>query len=427
MKKLLLAVLFLITGFALLHSEDGAVPDGEEAEAETLETLVEITSVTPAVSDAKMIADADLEKLEAELNRTNEQLQKIAGVMDTLQKQMGENTQLTFLENRLELVQSKLAALPEKIQPVVVTQPSEKLWPVLSFIAAILALLGVFSLLLHHRKSANSEGTHRKALPATLDHTSLLDRLDQLETSIRSALENRTKDSLSPLTPADLERAIDSSIEKLPEMIRDFLQNNPIKTMEEPYTDQETAGDNAAKDLDAVMGEAAQSLLPEPYRRGCALEAWTTLLFSKTPESSRVGEVVASLCRLQSGMINPETTIDQGAEIVFHLSEKAYSWWNQLDPTDYPVVKSDCDEEISSVGDINAMWLRELKPLLQKRWPELLVHAFYPDSRWDPDLMVREDEFSGMRPSVSQPLSWAVAESGLNRQRVIFRARVVTH
>jgi hypothetical protein len=178
----------------------------------------------------------------------------------------------------------------------------------------------------------------------------------------------------------------------------------------------------AAGKVDAAATLSA--LLPSPFAKGEALGEWLTLLASQAVKVAEAAAVLSALMELKVRLQGRPGSTAEAAAFIAELGERAYAWWDLLQPAAYPpVMNTDGSREVpTTTGEVNALWMAYLKPLCAVRWPDLQLHAFYPDGRLDSDLMVRV-EGSGMQPTIQQPLSWAVTEGS----RVLVRGKVRTH
>jgi hypothetical protein len=296
--------------------------------------------------------------------------------------------------------------------------------------ASALAALIIVQLLIIHRLGKLRRMLPER-LPAAADRTGagqpqdLRAAIDRLEGICAAFGEHVAAASSRP--PDSEGEAIPGLLREMEDRIRAGIGSLLKEAQPLPCTAPAPADDRQADTGAATaMPLALTGLLPGCLRTGGALAAWTPLLIGRGPAAPAAAAMFGSLVELNACLDDARTSLVRVAEVLYRLSERAYDWWYALEGEGFPCAAGDVEPPLT-VGEVNARWLAEIKKACGNRWPELAIHAFYPDSRLDPDLMVKEEEFSGMRPTVARPLSWAIADTGGGKNKVLFRARVITH
>lgn len=307
---------------------------------------------------------------------------------------------------------------------------------VAALIAATASIAILFFLVIKGGNEKRTSGTTKTPGDSTM-LKSVQQSLLGLEKQLKVSLERFEKQSQEPtpkgaeLSAEDIAGFIRKGNEHIERTCRELLRGIEEKLSEvassTPSTPVPVPEEEGSPKED--LPKSLQILLPEPFRDGGRLSAWRPLLMRQSLQQPLAAELLARLYEVEAALRNADTKIEPMAEVLLRFSEKAYAWWNSVGERELQSLNEtmEPDDRVSTVGEINAQWLGEFKKLFVNRWTDMSIHAFYPDTRFDTDLMIRIEEYSGMRPTVSQPMSWALTESTAGKQRVLFRAKVITH
>lgn len=258
-----------------------------------------------------------------------------------------------------------------------------------------------------------------------------VDALEAAETGhsadLPSAAQSETARTLKVLLETTIPETKGRLI-RLEEMIERVLEVLTEEIEEANDTDTNTADDHWKGTFD--LPEHMMDLLPPPLRNEGELAGWRSFLIAQSVQNPVAADFLACLLSFQACIAEKDSSVSEFAGILYRLSERAYAWWETLDPAQFPKSLMPDEQEgnaAATLGEVNAQWLGALNTVFKHRWPDLEVSAYYPENRFDPDVMIRDEKVSGVRPTLSRPLSWAIAEAGGDKPRILYRARVVTH
>lgn len=264
--------------------------------------------------------------------------------------------------------------------------------------------------------------------------TQLVTKVEALEGSGKDPATGReapAQAASADAVKALLESAVSGAGERLTQLEEKMGRllegmNEMKEAQDKPLDVASNATDEGTTDLPEPMIQ----LLPAPLRNDGELAAWRPFLMTQCTQNPAAADFLAHLLSFQASLSDKKSGPSQFAGVLYQLSEKAYAWWETLDWTSVPQSLMPQETGVSTaptLGEVNAQWLGALKTVFKHRWSDLEVSAYYPDNRFDPDVMVRDEENSGVRPTLSRPLSWAILQCGGDKPRILHRAKVVTH